>query len=62
MKHINKSYISPIDEKLSEFDQNHHPSQAQIDEACKYKSIIEKRDEINLELGNKKNSIIDWLN
>ena len=41
---INRSYVSPIDIKLREFDQSHGMSDSQADEIAKYHSIYYKRD------------------
>jgi hypothetical protein len=41
---INKSYVSPIDVELAEFNQVHPKSPAQLAEIRKYARIYELRD------------------
>ena len=41
---IDRSYVSPIDIKLREFDQSHEMSESQKAEIAKYKDIYYKRD------------------
>lgn len=44
---INKSYVSPIDRFLFEFDAKHEKSASQIKEIVKHQRIFALRDEPN---------------
>jgi hypothetical protein len=44
MTHLNKAYISPIDEFLFKFDKNHEKSASQMREILKHKRIFQLRD------------------
>ena len=44
MTHLNKAYISPIDEFLFKFDKNHEKSASQLKEIKKHERIFKLRD------------------
>lgn len=49
MKKINRAYSSEIDKKMSQFNQSHPLSAAQLEERDKYRNIEQRRDDPNYE-------------
>ncbi len=41
---IDKNYLSPIDQKLTQFDKTHAPSASQLAEIQKYQALNQTRD------------------
>ncbi len=45
LKKIDKHYVSPIDQKLAEFNRTHRPSASQKAEIAKYQRVFSLRDQ-----------------
>ena len=61
MSGIEKTYVSDIDLKLAKFNAENPKSAAQQTEFDKYQAIYKKRDNMQLDTANSKQSIEDLL-
>ena len=59
MKKLDKKSISPADQFLANFDQNHEKSASQKAEIAKYQKIHQKRDDATLKDDQIEDSLWD---